>query len=131
MSMIPLLPRYFIGTWQTHLDLMAGTVLDADGSVLNVGEYHGWTPDENPTGDSVFFVAMKSSHGKPHPHWRAMPHILDTTPVKAHLAPPAGHTEKRASLTVAWSQTTIPITDTDTTFSLIRKLHKQMPVFAP
>ncbi|MHB8414008.1 MAG: hypothetical protein ACYDB1_01240 [Acidiferrobacteraceae bacterium] len=131
MSTIPLLPRYFIGTWQTHLDLAAGKILDANGRRLDVGEYHGWTPDESPTDSSVFFVVMKSSHGKPHPHWRAMPHLLDTTPVKVHLAPPAGQTENRTSLLAAWAQMTVPITDTDTTFSLACKLHKQMPVFEP
>ncbi len=130
MSTIPLLPRYFIGTWQTHLDLMAGKVLDTDGNPLSVGEYHGWTPDNPAMPTSVFFVVMKSSHGKPHPHWRALPHVLDTMPVKTALAPLTA-TEQRVALVAAWVQTVVPITTTDTTFSLARKLHNQMPVFEP
>ena len=127
MTTIPLLPRYFIGTWQTHLDLAAGTVLNSDDSVLNPGEYHGWTPDEIPTGSSVFFVVMKSRHGKPHPHWRPLPHLLDTTPIHEYIAPPPGQPERRAAVLAAQAYITL----TDTTFSLTRKLHKQMPVFEP
>ncbi len=128
------LPRYFIGQFQSQLEIARG-LHQVD------GEQHFWSPDWTP-GDpnapagapfispsSLIFVVHRS--GIPHPHWRELPHILDSTPVKAALAPPTGQPERRASLIAAWAQTVVPVLGTDTTFSLVKKLHKQMAVFEP
>jgi len=119
------LPRYFIGTYQDTLDILAGTVTIH-------GEWHAWHPTEiNAPPTDPSFVIFRGEGGGIHPHWRAMPHLLDQTPIQMHFAPPVGQTERRAALLAAWAQTAMPITAADTTFSLAKKLHKQMKVFEP
>lgn len=130
MSTIPLLPRYFIGRWQDHLDIINGTH-------VGVGEYHVWTPDWNaddpnkPTGAtlitpaSLMFVVMRTSHGIPHPAWRPLPHVFDGTKLKGVLS--SSHPVEALAL----AHETVPITSQDTTFTFIQKLHIKCPVFNP
>jgi hypothetical protein len=125
------LPRYFIGRWQDHLDLATNAVLDQNGEPIRTGEYHGWTPDDPPTADSVLFVVMRDSAGDPHPHWREFPHPLDQKLLTAHFAPPSGQPERRANVAAAMAQTAVPVTSGDTTFSFAMKIHAKMPVFRP
>lgn len=122
------LPRYFIGTYQTHLDLAAGKVLDANQNPIHVGAYFGWTTD--PTqGTSPYFIVMRDRSGTPHPDWVPLPHILDSTPIKSALMPPSGPIP--ACVTAACTQAMCPMTANDTTYSFAMKLHAHYPVFEP
>ena len=131
------LPRYYIGTVQDHLDYAGavpqpdGTMLTADGRALtSPGEYHGWSPDASFSPTSVMFYIMRGI-GKPHPNWRAFPHLLETTPLQTHFSPPAGQPERRQNVAAALTNAAVPFTSTDTTFSFVMKLHAMMPVFEP
>lgn len=119
MSTIPLLPRYFVGTWQSHLDFAT-----TPAALGNPGEYHLWTPDATPTPDSLVYVVMKSSNGVPHRDWYPLPHILDSTPV---LKAWAGVNHVAVSNAIAHGL----ITQADTTFTTAQKLHAQMGIFLP
>lgn len=119
MSAIPLLPRYFVGTWQSHIDFATKSE-----TLENPGEYHLWTPDAPPMPDSLVYVVMKSSHGVPHPSWHPLPHLLDGISV---LKSWEGVNHPAIVKAVAHGI----ITDTDTTFTAISKLHQQMKVFLP
>ena len=113
------LPRYFVGTYQHFLDIQSGTV--------NVqSEFHFWTPDEAPTPTSMIFVIMRDPDAAPHPNWIEFTHILDPAPLAQHFT-----AAQIAAATTQLAKANVTLTATDTAFSLIMKLHQQMPVFKP
>jgi len=117
MSKVPLMPTYYIGNPQSIKDIF-------DGKHLIHGEWHFYTELEQPAATDAVWVVMKDSDAAPHPAWVALPHLLDQTPVHAHLqGRPDPHVQSALKSTI--------ITPTDSTFNAAQKLHKRMKVFSP
>lgn len=67
--------------------------------------------------DGSFLVVMFDSHFDPDPDWTELPHLLDSSPIPANVAASVGGL--------------VPITPTDATFHLARKLAAHNPRFHP
>ncbi len=121
------LPRYFIGCCRHHEQMVAAKKGEPGYRISQqIGRYDCWTPDAARNADSHEWYVMHDAKGIPHPEWVELPHILSPVPVKQHLA---SHTEPQVIAALAHSS--LPVTDTDTCYSLVEKLHAKMEVFLP
>lgn len=121
MSDIPLLPRYFIGTYQSVQDIVAGKHR-VDGT------WHAhWAVDPPPADAQHVWVVLRKEEAVPHPDWIEMPHLLDPTPLKQALKDhPAAHVQ------TALADPVIGVAPTDNTYTVAMKMHRKLaPVFKP
>lgn len=142
------IPTYHIGQWADHLQMSTPSntgdpAQDAANDEANaylrhtIGEYHMWTPSENPQPGDVCFVVMRQAKMRqPHPNWQRLPHVLKRTTIAEHHqkhlnghAKAAFDAARQADGSYVFGKLVIA-SDHDMV-DMATALHEIMPVFEP